>query len=207
MDVALAADKGGVGKTVLAYHLATRLKQLGYDVALLDLDRRSASSAWVRRAETPFFPAYPLGSFDELPDHAVRIWDTPAHPSAEMRSHLAGICDLVVVVTLVDPASHEAAVDCYRAFVQAGAEPRVLLNGVHPTSSEGRDSVDALRAAGIDCFDSVVRRYNCYHHSHWEGRAVCDYPYPSADKAWSDISDLADEILAATEASYGQNAA
>jgi len=71
----------------------------------------------------------------------------------------------------------------------------LLFNGMQPNSRDGADSVAAARAAGMACFDTVVRRYNCYGHAQWDGRTVCDYPYASADKAWADIAAVVNEIL------------
>lgn len=196
MDIALTADKGGVGKTTLAYHIATRLRQLGQDVGLLDLDRRAASSKWVQAAEPPYLPAYRLTDLRAgLPEHDLRVWDTPAHPSAEMRRGLCG-CDLVLVVAMSDLYSQEAAVELTRELLAAGGQAVIVINAVAPTGREGQEAVGALQAAGLPCCTTAVRRYSAYVHAQWDGRAVCDGAYGSADRAWSDISALTSELLA-----------
>ena len=50
------------------------------------------------------------------------------------------------------------------------------------------------------CRETVVRRYTCYSHAQWDGRAVCDDPYAGADKAWSDVAALTGELLDAQQA-------
>lgn len=200
MDVAFAADKGGVGKTTIAYHVATRLRQVGADIGLIDLDGRSASTSWV--GEQSYFPAYTYQALAaSLPDHPFRVWDTPAHPSRELQEALAKLTDLVVVVAQPDRESQRAAIELRGRLAALGGRPVVLFNAFPPTSHEGTGSVDALRDAGIAVFRTVVRQYRCYQRAQWDDRAVCDYPYPSADNAWADIIALTDEIL---EACHGQ---
>jgi chromosome partitioning protein len=198
MDIAFVADKGGVGKTTLAYHVATRLRQLGHDVALVDLDRRSASTWWAGQADRPYFPAYPLDELNgSVPDHPVRVWDTPAHIGAAIQDRLAALCSAIVVVTQPDAVSYLAAADLYTSLSERGdAALAVLLNGAPPTAKE---DLSPFERAGVRHLATVVRRYSCYGHSQWDGQAVCDYPYPSADNAWSDITALTDEILALVE--------
>lgn len=199
MDIAFVADKGGVGKTTLAYHVATRLRQLGGDVGLIDLDRRSLSSFWVAESpKGPYFPAYRLsGLSDELPDHAIRVWDTPAHPSASMQASLMELCEVVAIVAQADLGSHMAAGELYHQLAgQGSAAVRLVFNAMMPTSREGAAAVRLAREEGLACFDTVVRRYQCYQHAQWEGVAVCDRVFPSADNAWADITALCAEIQA-----------
>lgn len=206
MDVAFAADKGGVGKTVLAYHTAVRFRQLGHDTALLDLDRSGNASEWALRGDPRYLDAYPLGSIEMLPQHDVRIWDTPAHPSSDMRRHLAEVADLIVVVSLTDFASQKAAAATYAAFSEAGAPVAVLLNAVHP-SADWPSLVAAIAESGVQVLPVAVRRYSCYEHAQWDGRAVCDYPYPASDRAWSDIGQVCDRILSMIGDRHGRQAA
>jgi chromosome partitioning protein len=202
VDIAIMADKGGVGKSTLAVHLAERLRQLGHDAGLLDLDRNATSSWWLRKGGRengrPGVPVYPLTAMGgALPNHAVRLWDTPAHPAVEMQQALVDLCDALLIVAQADEASQVAAAQLYHRLAARGAATvRVVFNAMQPNSREGADSIAAARAAGMACCDTVVRRYSCYSHAQWDGRAVCDYPYASADKAWSDVAALAGELLA-----------
>lgn len=194
MNVAFTADKGGVGKSLLAFHVATRLRQLGRDVALVDLDQRSASSAWA--AGTGFVPAHVLpAQSGDVPPHEVLVWDTPAHPSASMKQALQQAMDLVVVVASHDLHSQLAARDLGRELGGGTARVVAVVNNVHANGHEGAQIQDALRRLGVQVLRTSVRSYRAYVHAQRDGRAVCDWPYARADEAWSDIAALTDEIL------------
>lgn len=197
MNIAFVADKGGVGKSTLSYHVAARLALLGNDVCLVDLDRRAASSNWIRAGEPPRLPAYQADDVvGRMPEHAMCVWDTPAHPSAKLRDSLAAGCDLLIVVALTDRESHIAAAELCARLRDEGANAAILVNAVRPNASSGRQAVEAFTAAGLPCFQTVIRSYACYQHAQWDLRGVCDYPYGSADNAWSDICAATAEALA-----------
>lgn len=197
------ADKGGVGKTTLAFHVATRLKQLGCDVGLYDLDSRGTSSSWA--GETSYLPAYDLRTLQSLaPDHAAVVWDTAPHPDREIRAELVRAADLMVIVANGDRDSMNAAAELYRALGELGAKKvRIVFNGVHPTGREGSDCVTAAEAEDLAVCQTFVRRYNCFVQARWDGCAVVDKAYSRADNAWADICAVADELLAACGVTVG----
>lgn len=193
MDIAFMADKGGVGKSTLVMHVATRLRQIGIDAAIMDLDGTGTCRLWQRE---PYVPVYGLDDLGEdPPQHAVRLWDTPAHPGAAMRDALVRQSQAIVVVAQTDPASQRAAASLYVDLTQDHDCVRLLLNEVSPTGREGELALAQAREGGVVCINTPIRKYRCYEHAAWDGRAVCDWPYPSADKAWADISALTEELL------------
>ncbi len=44
--IAVAAQKGGGGKTSIAVHLATAATLAGYDAAIIDLDPQQSAASW-----------------------------------------------------------------------------------------------------------------------------------------------------------------
>lgn len=192
MELAIMADKGGVGKTLLSAHLAARLAQLAPPVSLVDLDARQASSRWLRRAGE----AVAVYTLEDLPEDqaGTRIWDTPAHPNQQLRQSLAAQCDLTLIIVTDDLDAQLAAVDVWQEIAAASKVTRVLINDVYPSSSPAALRAE-LRELGLEVLDAYVRRYACYTHAKADGRLVCDYPYSRADEAWSDIKAVCQEVL------------
>ncbi len=199
MDWVFMADKGGVGKSTLAFHIATRLKQLTHDVGLYDLDSRGTTSSWA--AETGFLPSYDLRTLQHrAPDHDYVVWDTAPHPDREIRAELARAGDLLVIIAAGDRDSMAAAGDLYRALCRDGArELAVVFNGIHPVGREGEECVAAARAEGLPALDAYVRRYSCFVQARWDGCAVVDRAYSRADNAWADICAVTDALLRRAE--------
>lgn len=204
MDLAFMADKGGVGKSLLAFHVATRLRQQRRDVALIDLDQRATSSRWAQG--TDYLTAYALADRAESAwgAHADRVWDTPAHAGPELRASLRETCDLLVIVAGSDVESQRAAVELDALLREGvGGPPSVVVvNNILPQSRRGHDLQAAFRDAGLRVLDTVVRRFACYEYAQLDGQAVCESPYGKADDAWADICAVTAELLALTETAH-----
>src|SRR4051812_50203581 len=61
LTIALISQKGGVGKTTLAIHLATAFEAEGRQTLLVDLDPQTSAAEWkdARQAERPYVMAVP----------------------------------------------------------------------------------------------------------------------------------------------------
>lgn len=85
--IALISQKGGVGKTTLAIHLATAFEAAGHQTLLVDLDPQTSAAEWkdARQAERPYVMAVPASRLVKTLETArengaeVVILDTAPH--------------------------------------------------------------------------------------------------------------------------------
>jgi chromosome partitioning protein len=93
--IAITINKGGVGKTTLAKHLAVAAAGGGHNSMLLDMDTQQNSTSWGKRRNQQQGSLVPVVRFvteNELPEELSR-------------ARSAG-CDLVLIDT--PPGTHDA---------------------------------------------------------------------------------------------------
>jgi chromosome partitioning protein len=125
--IAVLNQKGGVGKSTTAVHLARWLQRQGKAVHLADMDPQQTGSFWLQAADQfcipcTVIPADSGAALDQLPDLAaacdVLIVDGPAGLSDATRAVML-LADLVL--TPVQPAGADlrSVVDVLRLVLQA----------------------------------------------------------------------------------------
>ena len=104
--IVFANEKGGVGKSTLAFHCSIALAHSGYDVLAIDLDRRQRSldTAFDNRDAT----ARSLQVSLPRPRHIVLQKQSGALLSQEI-TRLGSNCDII----LIDVAGHDSAIARY----------------------------------------------------------------------------------------------
>lgn len=120
--IAVLNQKGGVGKSTTAVHLARWLQRRGRSVHLADLDPQQSSSFWLQAAEAFSIP------FSVIP--------ADADAALEQLPALAGGCDVLVVD---GPAGLS---DATRAVMLLAD---LVLSPVQPAGADLRSAVDVLR--------------------------------------------------------------
>jgi chromosome partitioning protein len=104
LTIALISQKGGVGKTTIALHLATAFATTGKRTLLVDLDPQTSAAEWkdARQAEQPYVMAVPASRLAKTLEKAreneadVVILDTAPH-SEGTALEAARSADLILV--------------------------------------------------------------------------------------------------------------
>lgn len=200
--IAITSEKGGVGKSTLAIHLAGAFHGRGLNTALIDEDGRVGSSLrWAARS-----PGH-LG-FGVLEPGAVRpkqlakldalVIDTEGRPKRKELRILAERADLILVPSGPSALEQEATrelLDYLSEQPGTARKVRVVLTRVPPVGRAGDEARLDLRDAGADVCNTMIRQYLAYQKAAEAGVLVRDVPDPRAAAAWGDILTLSRELL------------
>ena len=142
--LAIVSQKGGVGKTTIAVHIAVAAASAGYSVAIIDLDPQATAAQWSDwrnagkgegAAENPVVVAAPharlaatIKEADKMGVDLVILDSPPAADSAAVAA--AKIADLVLIPTRAS-AFDLHAIKTTAELVRVAQKPAsVLLNAV-----------------------------------------------------------------------------
>jgi chromosome partitioning protein len=212
MIIMVGGEKGGVGKTTLATHLAVARKALGRSVVLVDADSQGTSSTWSdARKEHPEVPQVPCVSLrggkvhvelKELARHYDDVVvDTGGADSQEFRSAMLGADTLLMPLR---PGSFDfwtllkmqEVVSLAEGFNDA-LKAVVVLSQVPPSAIDRARKEATEILADMPRFKllktlTVFRA--AFNHSAGEGLTVDEMPRRDP-KACSEIAFLHDELF------------
>src|SRR4029453_10798437 len=153
--IALINQKGGVGKTTVALHLAAAFWQHGRNTLILDLDPQASAAEWhdARSAEMPHVESIQPGRLAKVVEHAreiatgVLILDTAPHAEATAID-TARCANLVLVPcqpSIMDLRAMRKTIDLLKLVKVATF---AILNGV-PAHGSVTDAAAEMNAPGL----------------------------------------------------------
>jgi chromosome partitioning protein len=208
MIVALLNQKGGVGKTTLATHIAGELALRGNNVILLDADPQGSALDWTQRRSQQglprLFSAVGLARetlHQEAPELARRadhvIIDGPPRIAALARSALLA-ADRVLIPIQPSPYDLWASAEMVNLIREAQVFRPMLraafaINRRVSTTVIGREARSTLAEQPLPALQSEVRQRIVFAESVAAGRLVSELAPDSA--AAREVSNLVDELL------------
>jgi chromosome partitioning protein len=184
MMIVIANQKGGVGKSTLAVHLAVWLHDRGYRVALVDADQQRSSSQWVTEAE----PKITLRTV-RTPDNCLEVvQNLSKHHDYIIGDGPGGIDDLsramllladrawfAITPSILDFRSvHQATTVLRYAQAINGGRPEgtIVLNRMRTRDTISRELGLAARELGVAVANTVIRDLQAYRDAAQQGTTV-----------------------------------
>jgi len=208
MIIALLNQKGGVGKTTLATHLAGELALLGSSVLLLDADPQGSALDWTQRRSQGGLPRL-FGAVglaretlhQEAPELARRadhiVIDGPPRIAALARSALLA-ADLVLIPVQPSPYDVWASAEMVSLIREAqvfrpALRAAFVINRRVSTTVIGREARGTLADQLLPALSAEVRQRIAFADSVAAGRLVREIDDHSP--AAGEIAALAAEVL------------
>jgi chromosome partitioning protein len=199
--IALTSEKGGVGKSTVAFNLAGALATRDRTV-LLDEDARIRSCLQWAATGTRTLP-FVVTDRARLTGHAEPaayvVVDTEGRPPLDDIVALTRGMNLVLLPCGPSGMEIRSTVNLWQALHAQGADltrTRALVTKAPPVGAVGRQARDALRGMGVTTCDTVVRSYTAHQKANEQGLLVRDVRDTRARHAWADIEALAEEVTA-----------
>jgi chromosome partitioning protein len=206
--ITIAHTKGGVGKSTLAWNIATALKARGLAVEVFDLDFQKTLFFVDRlRITDPLAPLPAMGvvSLAAGTTLAAAVQSSRAEYiiidvggfDSELNREAINLADMVIC-PVRDSITEALGFHAFSAVLATIGSPRVHLvfNGAHPKTADFvslRDSFGDYPA--LSWLDSVVRFRAAFARTMSRGRGVVEAEGSWVTKAADDVRALAAEIL------------
>lgn len=184
--IALAAAKGGAGKSTLTVHLAT-LAALEAPALIVDIDPQGSSRFWfeLRAGESPLMVQCPWRELEATLKDAKRegvAWcfvDCPPHGEGRALAEAVRLADLALIP--MRPAAFDLAATAdalglaghakkHAVVINAGPAPRGIAE-----SSIVREAREALKAMKAPAMETAVSQRAALAHALASGRAVQEF--------------------------------
>ncbi len=186
MIIAIANNKGGVGKSTLAVHLATWLHRRGCSVILADCDTQQSSSEWIGEVE-PSLRTVTLRDADEILDELPSlgaevdfvIADGPGSNTETSRALLLR-ADAAIVpckASMLEVRALARVTDLVRQAqdIRGGTPPAIIaLSMVGKHYRLTRDMKDAAAALSLVVAETPVTLRQIYADAPGQGSVVWD---------------------------------
>lgn len=178
--IAIAMNKGGVGKSTLTRCIATAAAQDGLNVLALDMDTQQTTTQWGRRraGRDRLLPLVRFTTENDLTDELAKaqaagcdlaVIDTPPARSSEAPAAVE-CADLVIIPCTADIEAFEQIARTARLARTTGKPALAVLNLATPNSrSEVEATREVFEAVGLQMAPTVIHRLKIHRDASREG--------------------------------------
>lgn len=200
--IAIAMQKGGVGKSTLTRSLAVAASNAGLNVLALDMDTQQSTTQWAdrREAELPlvrFVTEIDLPKVLKQASEAgcdLAIIDTPPARSTEAPAAVE-YADLVLVPCSPDIEAYEQLPRTERLARTTGKRAAAVLTLAQPNSrAEEEIAREIFGKLGLDVVPAVIHRFKVHRDASREGLSAPEMEPDS--KAAQEVTALWDWVSA-----------
>jgi chromosome partitioning protein len=196
--IAIAVNKGGVGKTTIAKHLAAAASAAGLNTMIFDMDTQQNATSWgKRRAAHEPLPVVRFVTEVDLPDALetaraagcdLAVIDTPPGRSSEAPAAVEA-ADMTLAPFWLESDAFEG-VSRVAGLARRLGKPLVgVLNFATPNSRSHEQSArEVMEALGVAMAPVALHRYEVYRLANPKGLAVQELEPES--RAAVEIADL-----------------
>lgn len=201
--IATSGQKGGCGKTTVAFHLAHYFTDRGQTVGLIDLDPQATATkvAGLRDAERPHLPVVPAtaatlaATIAEAEGDGVDLLviDCPPHATAGLAAALRR-ADLLLLPFSPTTPDLLTAGTVAELVGEVGKPALAILSRVKARSASAEDARRHLEGVGLRVADAQVSDLNDFATALNDGLAVGEFA--PKGKAAREIRALGKEVEA-----------
>lgn len=193
--IAIAMQKGGVGKSTLARSLAVAASRDGLSVLILDMDAQQSVSQWAERREADM-PVVVFATENELPKKLAQargvadlvIIDTPPARSTEAPAAVE-VADLVLIPTTPDIEPLEQMPRTLRLCRGFSRQAYAVITMANPTSlAEVAHTREVIDTMGAETAPVVLHRRKIHRDASASGQTVQELDAKS--KAAEEVANL-----------------
>jgi cellulose biosynthesis protein BcsQ len=198
MKIAVYNNKGGVGKSTLASHIAFKAMELQMPLYVLDSDRQRNTTSWLS-GHTKTSTGYTIGSvtvshdISDLDVYSDRLCIIDCPPIFSVVEHLSTEVDAWLV-----PVGSRFSVDGLLNILSELRGQRVIAvinQAINQLKKLSAYEAAQIQSVGVEVFDRTIPLHDHFRQAEALGRPVWRIPYGAKTMAAEAMNEFAFWVL------------